>query len=471
MDLYTLDAEFNQIGYVEVYDSAIWALRYAEYGDFELHVYPDSELANDLWLATYILDKETRTAMFIEEIEMTSDADSGSEKVFKGRSLETILMRRIIWEKKTVTGKIQNIISTLLTENIIDPKNSDGTAFEDRRISNFIFQPSSDPRLDDYKIETSSPLELEGDNLYDVIKYLCDLFDVGFRVTLNTSNQFVFELYCGKILDGSIRENKIVMFSPKMENLASSRYYQSSMNYKNITQIVSTYEFKATQDNDKDDDQAASAITASTPSWVVCPRGANAVPTNGLKLAVHFNKKIAANATLSLNEMPFKPLYFEGRAVKADDFDSGVEAVMKYNSTGNGRWDLTIPKEGDPPVVQSRVLVVTDDIGDVSGLSRREIFTDANSITTEDGMTPQNYAESMRLLGYGTLRDNSNTTEVDGESIPGVNYIFGKDFNIGDLVKVSNEFGITISARITEYVQTIDENGESACPTFSSVYS
>ena len=86
-------------------------------------------------------------------------------------------------------------------------------------------------------------------------------------------------------------------------------------------------------------------------------------------------------------------------------------------------------------------------------------------------MTPANYLALMQRQGYDTLQENRKTTEMDGESIPGVSYIFGRDYYLGDIVIVENECGISASVRITEYVQTIDENGPSACPTFSSAYS
>ena len=463
MDLYVLNKNLDQTAYVECFESVVWSLRYAEHGEFELHLPFFSELTSDMMSAAYVFDVQSETAMFVEDVEMETNAEDLPMIIFKGRSLESILARRIIWGKKTVSGKIQTIISTLLSENIINP------ALDERRISNFVFQSNTDSRFDDYKIADDSPIEFHGDILYDAIKYLCDLFDVGFRVTLNSNKQFVFQLYCGEILDGTDETKKTVTFSPKMDNLSDTRYLQSSQNYKNVTRIDSSYELKAEQNNGDNDPSASSAITAETKSWVVFPHNSEPL-TDGLKTMMHFNKKVSAGATLNINGTGAKPIYYKTNPIGSEVIDSSATVVVTYSTSGGGRWVIDSLEEPEEGLQQSRVLVVTDGSGDpISGLDRREIFTDAGSITTEDGMTPQDYAESMRLQGYATLRENCETTEIDGESIPGVNYIFGQDYQLGDIVKVENECGVVASVRIIEYVQTFDENGLAACPSFSSV--
>jgi hypothetical protein len=261
-----------------------------------------------------------------------------------------------------------------------------------------------------------------------------------------------------------------------MDNLSNTRYLQSRQNYKNVTRIESVYELKAEQNNADDDDNAITVITAATPSWVIFPRGSDAF-TNGLKFMMQFHKKVGAGATLNINGTGAKPLYYKKNnnwvAIVDDVIDGSDTRILVYDSTSGGRY-LLQPKPEDESVAetveQTRVLVLPQE-NRPEGLERREIYTDAGNIETEEGMTPSDYAQSMYLQGYSTLRENRQTTEVDGEMIPGVNYVFGKDYQLGDIVKVENECGITVSVRIVEYVQTIDENCPSACPSFSSVYS
>lgn len=559
MELYLLNKKFRKIAAVEGFDSEIWSLRYAEYGDFEIHTYYFSKLTSDIMKAAYVYDEDTKTAMFIEDVEITTDSDDAPMAVFKGRSLESILERRIIWRPKKLKGRIQTIISHLISENIIDPVDTNGDPDTVRRISNFVFKASSDTRLNEFKIDEHSPIEVHGDNLYDIVKYLCDLFDVGFRVTLDVdAGNFIFEMYYGRVLDGSVSAKRKISFSPKMDNLSNTRYYSSSENYKNVTRIESTYELKAEQDGIDDPPYAAEqtndsssaiiasvtsetplpgtltpglrvnvqlhkspsagatlniggtgakpiyynnapipndkigsgskimtycnvngtnvwmaeyesfAITAHTPSWVVFPRGSEPL-TDGLRVLMQFHKKVSAGATLSINGTSPKWIYYKDKAIRDDVIDGSATVILTYSDHDQGKWVIDTLEDTDQTVEQSRVLVYPEN--QPSGLNRREIFTDASNIETEDGMTPDNYAESMRVMGYTTLRENCQTTDVDGESIPNIGYIYGKDYTLGDIVHVENECGISLSARITEYVQTFDENGPSACPTFSTVYS
>ena len=67
---------------------------------------------------------------------------------------------------------------------------------------------------------------------------LCEAFDIGFKITLNEQKQLIFELYIGTDRSFDQNENDYVLYSPKMDNLLSSNYYQSSSNYKNIALVA-----------------------------------------------------------------------------------------------------------------------------------------------------------------------------------------------------------------------------------------
>ena len=62
-----------------------------------------------------------------------------------------------------------------------------------------------------------------------------------------------------------------------------------------------------------------------------------------------------------------------------------------------------------------------------------------------------------------------SVTSFTGNIIVGVNYIYKKDYNLGDIVSIINEYGISIKARICEILENQDENGYSMEPTFENV--
>ncbi len=57
-------------------------------------------------------------------------------------------------------------------------------------------------------------------------------------------------------------------------------------------------------------------------------------------------------------------------------------------------------------------------------------------------------------------------TSFDGEVEPNYSYRYGVDYGLGDRVQVSNAYGITSSAQITEVIETFDTNGYSVMPKF-----
>lgn len=137
-----------------------------------------------------------------EKIQITSDTEDGNHVTVTGRSLESILDRRIVWGQKLLSGNLQNGIKTLLNENVISPSDSN------RKIPNFIFKESTDPAITKLKLEA----QYTGDNLYDVIQKICEEQGIGFKITLNDEKQFVFELYAGSDRSYDQTENPTLYF-------------------------------------------------------------------------------------------------------------------------------------------------------------------------------------------------------------------------------------------------------------------
>lgn len=227
MDVTVLNTNLDAISIVDVYESFIWTDRYYEYGDFELFTSMTDTILNYIRQDYYLQSRESEHVMIIEKIRINSDSENGNHITVTGRSLESILDRRIVWGQKTITGNLQNGIRTLLNENVISPADST------RRISNFIFEASTDPAITSLKIDA----QYTGDNLYDVINKICSERSIGFKVTLNNNKQFVFKLYAGTDRSYDQSANPYVVFSPKFENIINSNYVESKSALKTVTLV------------------------------------------------------------------------------------------------------------------------------------------------------------------------------------------------------------------------------------------
>ena len=109
-------------------------------------------------------------------------------------------------------------------------------------------------------------------------------------------------------------------------------------------------------------------------------------------------------------------------------------------------------------------------VGTTSGLTRREKWVDARneSSNTDAGtLTPTEYALMLSQQGAEAIKQATETTKFNGEIINYNSYIYGVDYNLGDIVQVTNEYGITGTATVTEITEVEDDTGYKIYPTLS----
>lgn len=229
MDYWVLDEQFSSVSVLDTFESFIWTDRYREYGDFELFAFPSTELLSSVKDNYYIWNPKSEHLMIVEKQEITTDVEEGARFIVTGRSLESILTRRIVWQQTTISGSLQNGIKTLLNDSIISP------TVTDRKIDNFVFIESTDTRITSLEHEE----QYTGDNIYEIVKKLCETYDIGFKVIYNfQTGNFEFGLYKGDDRSYAQEVNPYVIFSPNYENIINSDYVHSIEDYKTVTLVA-----------------------------------------------------------------------------------------------------------------------------------------------------------------------------------------------------------------------------------------
>lgn len=99
MDLYVLNTEFDTVAIIDDYESFNWTDRYNEAGDFELVLLVTTELLTVIQTDYYLYFQMSDHLMIIESLEIKTDDEKGNRFVVSGRSLESLLDRRVIWFK------------------------------------------------------------------------------------------------------------------------------------------------------------------------------------------------------------------------------------------------------------------------------------------------------------------------------------------------------------------------------------
>lgn len=103
-------------------------------------------------------------------------------------------------------------------------------------------------------------------------------------------------------------------------------------------------------------------------------------------------------------------------------------------------------------------------IGDTTGLERREMFVDAGSVSSEGVELPEYYA-ALIAEGKQKLAETASVESFEGE-IDATAYKYKTDYDLGDIVTISNKYDISIDARIVEVIETWDETGYTVEPVF-----
>lgn len=235
LNLYVYNTSFQLMGIVEQYESLIWTDRYDECGDFELAIPFEEKWIPILQKDFYCHVDYSDRWCIIEKIEQTKEEDSPPRMIVSGRSLESLLERRVVPGKvefgtDTTSGynvSVQSSIQSLINNHIINPSDTN------RKINNFIFQSSSDSNVTGKTFHES----YNGNSILDIVEGVCQDKHIGFKVLLNESSQFVFSLFCGvdRTMDQS--SNSYVIFSTYFDNLKSSSYYTSTEEYRNFVYV------------------------------------------------------------------------------------------------------------------------------------------------------------------------------------------------------------------------------------------
>lgn len=222
MDVYVLNADFETVDIIDDYFSLIWTIRYNECGDFELQLPLTPEYLTYAQNGWYLSIRESKRYMIMEEYDVSSDAEKGMTLTINGRSLESILDRRIVWSQTKINGKFQNGVKKLIDDAFINPKLSE------RKISNFKFAESNSSAIKNSRLKK----QFTGDNIYDVIVLLCQTYGFGFKLVPNSKNELVFSIY-----NGTNRKDEVI-FSPEYDNLLSSEFYFSDRNRKTVALVA-----------------------------------------------------------------------------------------------------------------------------------------------------------------------------------------------------------------------------------------
>ena len=127
--IYVLNQDGTKVlGLIDAYSSAIFTVQYYGLGDFQVITYPKYL---DLLVPGNLLAREADkkgnrfdNVMVIEKTEVKYDRENGNRVTVTGRSLKSILCKRIVWEQMNLSGPVEDVIRKVVKDNAVSPTNS-----------------------------------------------------------------------------------------------------------------------------------------------------------------------------------------------------------------------------------------------------------------------------------------------------------------------------------------------------------
>lgn len=101
---------------------------------------------------------------------------------------------------------------------------------------------------------------------------------------------------------------------------------------------------------------------------------------------------------------------------------------------------------------------------DTAGFDRRVLVVNADDITSANFTNVQ---DALEQRGREELSRSRGFNAFDGELVQNIEFVYGIDYNLGDLVEMQNVDGVFNQMRVTEQIFVSDPEGERTYPTLS----
>lgn len=452
MEVYVLNKDLIPIGVVDNYNSFIWTERYAEAGDFELTI-PASKQAVNLFKQDYYLKiKDSNELMIIETITIKTE-NRAQYMTVAGRSLVSILDRRVVLGVRYFNSSeadealrdqnLWQIVSRLVDENAItpeenpinteksvdpstNPQTNDDCLIDyhsimknNRKISELCLTDTNyqnNTIINPYgKITDKKPMNLQfnGETIYDAVKSVCDKYHIGFSITYHPDNlklnpakpPFVFYIYDGQNRISDRQGPNTDKQPPKTDGTYNTSVVLSP-SFENITNI------------------------------------SYASSKNGFK-TVMLALGDSEGSKEGTRPRPWAIVDANGRAIGyATDYKEQIEA------------------DKEP-----------------SGLDLRESIQDLSSEVTMDGdcanddyqeLNDTDYQKILINRAMEVLTDQNKALDAfDGEIVNNGSYKVKEDYDLGDIIEMSDDLGHSKWMRVTEIIYSHTQNGYKIYPTLA----
>ena len=248
MEVYILDSLLRREKIYDRFKSLIWTERWREVGDFELVLYSTPDVRQSFVSGKMLALNASNRVMVVETVEDGTDDEGERLFTVKGRSLEKILIDRAAraamedltttpkWTLSGTPGNIaRQVFQEICVDTVLDP--NDSIPF---------YQPGSMyPTPNIAEDDSLITRDIEPKTVYQAIKEICEVYDMGFRLTRNVDlSELYFDVYTGNDHTSSQSVLPAVIFAPDLDNMRNTTEFTTTALEKNVAYVFSNLGFE-----------------------------------------------------------------------------------------------------------------------------------------------------------------------------------------------------------------------------------
>jgi len=516
MDLFVLDSQLRRVAIFDLYESLIWTERFAAYGDFQLVIPSTLNARNRLTVGTKLAINESDRVMTIENVLDKQDDQGRVYLNISGPSLEEVLNDRVARtlvpnsDVKDLNWYFTDQLPAAIIRQIFKYVAIDGSINVGDKLP--FYTPGSMYPADTIP-EPATPvtLNIPPMTLYSAIKQLCDIYDLGFRLVRNRdTSQLMFNVYSGNDRTTLQTTLKNVIFAPELDNLTNVAYLTSISAYKNVANVISPDGSALVYADGVDSSisgfdrkvlhvDANDIRFADRSAMIPLPY----IVSEAQEVAVAIAKNIETTTELQGNSLSKIPQM--DRLYPQDIVNINAAIATTYSLTAPQLASVNTAK-ALPSATQDQkdalnrlsllTRLITADITSIKQFlsnNTAATTTDKNNIidavnaqglhvsaaekadilaaiTASQAYEPTEDAALNALLtqkGKEELAKNTNFAAFDGEIAKNSQYVYGRDYHLGDLVEIRNSDKVSQQMRVTEQIFASDAEGDRAYPTLA----
>ena len=415
MDVYVYDKNLDLVGIIDGYKSLIWANRYWDVGDSEL--YCPADQLDKIQMGYYLAIEGSEMICKINKIELDTSAEEGNYLVVTGIDAKSYLDQRVVWNTLSADGNAELFVRKMVNTAL-------GVASDERKLK----KPNGERLFylgDVAGLSEALTEQISYKNIGEKTREICVKFGWGYKVTYNNGKLY-FSLY-----KGENRANSVI-FSNDYENLASSVYVNDQSNMGNVALVAGEGEGASRE-------RAICGEYSGTERYEVYvdAKDVSKTITYSDLLELYPNGIVQGNFYI-VTDLEIQIIDADHLASLRDEYPSGsvviIDGISYYRIPSAIVADLPSTPEEQGEVTLRSVI----------------------------------YETYLKTRGYQSLSEYGVITSFDGIIEPNTTFIYGQDYNLGDIVTVQTDY-VTSQARIVEIIEVWDENGYSVEPKFEYI--